>query len=406
MRYLPIPAIIMALQAGSAYTEDFNSADYLEHRTAATQALARNDFAVAESEIAKARAMLPSAPSVLMIGAQISLAAGKPEDAKAWLGDYLGRGLWFDPALHPKPAALLDPADRARLDANGSDFGTFATVAQMDELRLAEGVAVVGKHIYYTTIHDGALNRLGEGRPVHALPENLGAYGTAVRDGKVWMAVARDQAAGQSAASQGSELVQINPASGVVTRFAGDVGSRFGDIAAGKSDIYVSENKAGQVLALDIATGQWRAVMAAGTIRSPQGLAESADGKTLIVADYTSGLYRVDLASGAIRHLAVPETASLIGIDGVARSGDDLIVVQNGIQPPRVLRIHMSNDWNIIDSVEVLLRGGKLDEPTNGVVSGKRYIFVARSQWTDFDGEGRPKPTHGPVIIGEIDLNN
>ena len=104
--------------------------------------------------------------------------------------------------------------------------------------------------------------------------------------------------------------------------------------------------------------------------------------------------------------LGVPKTASLVGIDGVARFGNDLIVIQNGIQPARILRIHMSTDWKAIDSVEVLLRGGKLDEPTNGVVSGDRYVFVARSQWSDFDGDGQAKATHGPAIIGEIKLRH
>ena len=158
------------------------------------------------------------------------------------------------------------------------------------------------------------------------------------------------------------------------------------------------------MLQFDPMSGAWQTVIPTGQLPSPQGMAESADGKTLIVADYTSGLHAVDLTSGDIVHLKVPDTASLIGVDGVARYGQDLIVVQNGIQPARILRVRMKSDWKAIDKVDVILRGGELEEPANGTAFGNRYVFVARSQWSDFDGEGRPKGAHGPAIIGEINL--
>jgi len=36
----------------------------------------------------------------------------------------------------------------------------------------------------------------------------------------------------------------------------------------------------------------------------------------------------------------------LLGIDGLERHGNDLIAIQNGIQPPRVVRIVLTPDYS------------------------------------------------------------
>jgi len=407
MRHFLTLAAIMALQSAPVFAEDFSAKAYFGHRTAAADAANRDDLATAQAEINAARALLPSSPSILLMGARIAEAAQKPDEARAWLKDYIGRGLWFDPVRNAALAAHLNPTDRATLDENSKPVGDVTTVTQTDALRLVEGVAIAGGKTWYTTIHDGALNQAGRAMPVYPLPEGRGAYGISANDSGIWVVASPDQAQTASAAAQPSEILCFDPASpGAPKTFPGPAASRFGDIALGTHHVYVSDGGTGAVLRLDPATGAWTAVLPAGRLPSPQGLAESAHGKALVVADYTSGLYRVDLISGDILHLEVPKTASLVGIDGVTRFGNDLIVIQNGIQPARILRIHMSTDWKAIDSVEVLLRGGKLDEPTNGVVSGDRYVFVARSQWSDFDGDGTAKATHGPAIIGEIKLRH
>jgi hypothetical protein len=404
MRPILIPVLMLALQVTPAFGETFNARDFFRHRSAAADAVRQNDLVSAQSEIAAARSLLPSAPSVLLMSAQIDLAAGKPETAKVWLRDYIRRGLWFDPARHTGLAALLTPDEQVALSENGKGIGGFTTLARIEDLRLAESVAVIRDQVYYTTIHDGALNRIGKAAPIHALPDKLGGYGIAAERNVIWMAVSPDQAASATAASP-AEIVRIDTASPSPPKiFIGAAGSRFGDIAVGAQGVYVSDTGTGQILRLEPEVGAWQPLVPAGRLPSPQGMAESADGKMLIVADYTSGLYVVDLANGGISHLPVPETTSLVGIDGVTRWGEDVIAVQNGLQPPRILRIRLKYGWKSIEYVSVILQGGELDEPTNGTTAGNRYIFVARSQWSDFESEGIAKATHGPAIIGEIKL--
>ncbi|MCP6335836.1 hypothetical protein NL449_27850, partial [Klebsiella pneumoniae] len=83
-----------------------------------------------------------------------------------------------------------------------------------------------------------------------------------------------------------------------------------------------------------------------------------------------------------------------------------LIAVQNGFKPNRILRLLMSADWSAVEKAEVLLRGHPdLEEPSGGQVIGDRFVFVARSQWSEFDDKGNiRRDTPAPVVIGEIPL--
>lgn len=408
-----LAAILAGLSlCGPAAGQDFHAGDFRAARAAAVKAVNAGDFTTAEAKLAEARAMVPWAPSVLLLGAQIEAAAGKPDAAKPFLAEYVARGLWFDRTRYADLAPLMDSDLIAKLDANAAPLGTFTQVARSDDLRLVEGLAVdtLGR-IYLTTVHHGALNALAGGaiHPMLTADSGQGAYGLGFRDGVLWLALASNAVSeGYDAAKPApSEVARFDLKTSRITYFPADsIGISFGDIALGQKDIYVSDGAHGGVFRLKDSTGPWQTLIAPGTLGSPQDMVESQDAKALAVADYTSGLYRIDLTTGAVTTVTVPADASVAGIDGMAPYGNDLIAVQNGINPARVLRLHMSPDWQAIDKVEVLLRGPDLDQPTGGQVVGDDFFFVARSQWSDFDDDGKPLVgNHGPVVIGDLKLN-
>ena len=407
MRHL-VAVVVGLTLCGPVAAQDFHVADFRAARAAAVKAVNAGDFTTAEGELAKARDMVPWAPTVLLLGAQIEAAAGKPDAAKAFLADYIGRGLWFDRSRYPDLAPRLDADLNARLDANAAPLGTYTQLAKSDDLRLVEGLAVdTTGQIYLSSIHHGAVNALikGEIKPILTLEPGQGAYGIAIRDGSLWLAVASNAVSEgyDQARALPPEMIRLTPKTGEVTHFPADnVARNFGDMALGKTDVYTSQ---GGVFRLKNSADAFDSLIAPDTLGSPQDMVENAEATALMVADYTSGLYRIDLATGAVKTLAVPADASLVGIDGMDRYGDDLIAIQNGIEPARVLRVHMSHDWQTIESVEVLLRGGTLDQPTGGQVVGDHFLFVARSQWSDFDDDGKPGAAdYGPVIIGDLKL--
>ena len=82
---------------------------------------------------------------------------------------------------------------------------------------------------------------------------------------------------------------------------------------------------------------------------SPQTPVLSRDGKRLFVADYTMGVAVIDLpASGAtpssrkINYLPHPDNVAVVTLDGLYRSDDSLIGIQNGTEPVRILRIQLN----------------------------------------------------------------
>lgn len=132
--------------------------------------------------------------------------------------------------------------------------------------------------------------------------------------------------------------------------------------------------------------------------RSLQGQAITPDGRTLYVADYSHGIAAIDLVSRAVRWLDPPPAGSVLGIDGMSLSKGDLIAIQNGIAPPRVVRLTLAGTTpkapiSRVAAVEVLDRNVPLaDEPTMGVAMGDAFVYVANSQWDKYDDAGVRKP--------------
>jgi len=123
---------------------------------------------------------------------------------------------------------------------------------------------------------------------------------------------------------------------------------------------------------------------------SLQGLALSADGRRLYVADYARGIWSVDPATGAAALLPVPPEATVIGIDGLYVHEGDLVAIQNGTRPHRIVRIRLDAAGERVLGVETLeANRPQFDEPTLGVIRDGTLWFVATSQWGSFTDDGR-----------------
>ena len=136
---------------------------------------------------------------------------------------------------------------------------------------------------------------------------------------------------------------------------------------------------------------------------NPQGLALTPDETKLLMADYLKGFFLIDLRTKQVSPVTVPENVAAQGCDGIYRVGDDIIAVQNGIKPNRVVRLTLSKDWRAIEKLAVLEANNPLfDEPTLGVVVDNRFYFIANSQWGAIDDNGQLAPAeklHDPIVL-------
>ena len=123
-----------------------------------------------------------------------------------------------------------------------------------------------------------------------------------------------------------------------------------------------------------------------------QGLAYSADGRFLFVADYIKGVFRLDLNSKDLLLLPCQAEVSLKGIDGLYVYGNTIIAIQNGVAPQRVTQYYLSDDAGAITRFEIIDRAHPdFGEPTLGVLRGNEFYYIANSQWEGYTESGTIK---------------
>jgi hypothetical protein len=100
--------------------------------------------------------------------------------------------------------------------------------------------------------------------------------------------------------------------------------------------------------------------------------------------------------------LDAPEDAALTGIDGLLLWRGDLVAIQNGLRPHRILRLRLDGKASRVESVAVLERAHpRWDEPTLGVLVGADLYYVATSQYGAIrqDGSLAQDRLQPPVIL-------
>ena len=125
-------------------------------------------------------------------------------------------------------------------------------------------------------------------------------------------------------------------------------------------------------------------------LTSIRGLAVSGDGKRLYFADYSLGVFGIDLAGGKGFDLDyAPDKLVLGGVDGLYWYDDTLVAVENGMSPKRVMRLKLDKGGRKIESVMPLdASSPAFGVPTYGTIDGDALYFIANSQKSEYDSYG------------------
>lgn len=381
---------------------------------AATVASQAGDSALALTKLEAARAARPDYPRVRSLLARAYVAAGKPDQAVAELRALADFGLSFSLANDPALAGLSSHADwptvAERLARNAAPQGRGDLLCELpDRDGIVESVALApdGRWLFGDVRNRCVWQRAADGRMSRLTAADAklpGVFSLAVdaRAGVLWAGLsAVKEMRGYTEADRGrASLAQFDLENGKLLR-------EFPVPADGREHVLGSIAVAsdGSVFATDSASPTiWRLAPGAATperwlehaaFRSLQGLAFSADASALYVADYGQGLWRIDLASRAPRLLAAPAGTTLFAIDDLQRHGRDLIAVQNGFAPHRVVRIAL-DERGEPHAVTVLESGHPaLTDAGTGTLANGAYVFVGNSGWELFpspDATPAPRP--------------
>ena len=423
----------LLLTAASAWAQTATESDVAAFRRLRAEGVAAanaDDLAGATRLLAEADARIPNHPGLMLMRARLAVGAGQPEDAMTQLNRYAGAGLVMNLAGDRALSALTGHPDfdalAAVIEANRAPIGAD---------RLSEIARIDGSVIVESLIRDEARGRWlvsqVRGRTIVALaddgtvspflgadPQTGGMLGMALDAGSgvLWAATSplapSVHGLAADAARPAPGLLKIDLATGaVLARIAAPAGPPergLGDIVrAPDGTIHVADSVTGELLVLRPGGSVLEVLLPAGTLGSPQGMAVTPDGAALIVADYSSGLWRVDRATGAATRLRQPAIDSLIGVDGLTTDGRFLYGFQNGVAPQRVLKLTPDAGWTSILTVEVLAANlPMIDEPTTGLVRNRELVFVSRSQWSDFGGDGaQTTAAPAPAVIARLPLD-
>jgi hypothetical protein len=174
------------------------------------------------------------------------------------------------------------------------------------------------------------------------------------------------------------------------------------DVAvAPNGDLYVSDSVTGAISR--IREGKATPFLPAGQARGSNGVAVSGDGAVVYVG-HSTGIVRVDTATGAVERMPPPAAETVAGIDGLYWHQGDLLGVQNVTNPARVIRVKLSADGKTIKAVETLQshHNPAFDEPTTGAVAEGAFYVLATTQVARLNDKGeleRPETAkHGKVL--------
>jgi len=130
---------------------------------------------------------------------------------------------------------------------------------------------------------------------------------------------------------------------------------------------------------------------AAGALRGANGITLGGDG--ILYAAISTGIVRVDKATGEPVRLSQPDTVVTGGIDGLYWHEGDLIGVQNVTNPGRVVRIALTDKGTRIAGLTVLQshHHPDFDEPTTGAIANSALHVIGNSYAGRYQPDGTIK---------------
>lgn len=160
-----------------------------------------------------------------------------------------------------------------------------------------------------------------------------------------------------------------------------------GDLILDKAgNVYATDSVAPVIYRIGAKSDTIEEFLRSTMFASLQGLAFDTNQRNLYLADYSKGIFRVDLSTKHVVQQTPTETITLLGIDGLYFYQGALIAIQNGVVPNRVLRLSLEKDQIVAQEV-IEANHPDFNEPTLGVIVGDSLHFIANSQWPHVNGK-------------------
>jgi sugar lactone lactonase YvrE len=438
----PLRALLLFATAASAiHAEPPTVAQAIMLARDAAKAAEEKDNATYLAKMEQAVALRPDFPRMLVNLAAAQVANDKPDEAIATLEKLAALGL-SSPIEKNDDFAPLKPrkdyqAVLKKIAGNMQTKGAGEIAFTLREVTgLMEGIAwreatgefyfgdVNGRTVWvWKATNDKKDSRSGNLRRLTPEGDELyGVFGLAIDEehGTLWAATSAVSAMrGFTYDMDGTAaLAEIDLNTGAIRRVVpvvrrpGDQQSHvLGDLALGPDgSVFVTDSGGPTLWRLAPGASQLEAAVESAEFMSLQGIVIAPEKGAVFLADHANGLLRMDLRSREVRRLASPPDTTVIGCDGLCLAPNgDIIAIQNGLRPNRVLRLTLDDTGESIADVKVLESGHlQMAAPSLGCLGpGGDFYFIGNAGWTAFENtDAKPTaPRSVPIYKTKIALD-
>jgi hypothetical protein len=414
-------AIVVALAMLAATAAAQSDSTWRDHERALQGAREASDTVNYRAQLTAEYKAVGATPRIAARYAALALGAHDSAGATRWMGVLAAMGDELDTGLVLQYDALAGAHAVESLRATRAlatrDAGAPLLSARLpDPDMISEDLAydMSSARFLVSSVHRGGIYAIANGRTTAFVKPGAdgtwGIFALGVDSARhaLWATTAAlPMAARYSPADSGrSALLQYDLRTGALRNryVAPDSGAHvMGDLVIGSDGaVYVSDGLGSGVYALRPGRDSLEVLVPRGVLHSPQTPALSSDGATLFVPDYSIGIAAVDVASGNITWVNHGDSLALTGIDGMYRIGYDLIVVQNGLEPNRIMRLTLDPSMRHVMQASPVARGPRASSLTHATVAGGWLYFITKSGWERTADDGAmtsTTATDAPAIM-------
>ncbi|HVP59421.1 MAG TPA: hypothetical protein VMT11_02570 [Myxococcaceae bacterium] len=414
MRTLLVLVAVVLRADGGSPSPAGRPAAYAAARRAFARAIGAGALDEAREALGRRRAAAPGRIDVQYDLACLEARAGRTDRAFEVLTPLASAGLAVDLSEDPDLRPLRTDARWTplveRFAAGRSPVRPGPTRAIPPELGLVEDLAEDARTgaVFVSSVRTGQVWR-GVGGAwrawAHPAPAGSGAFALGLDARRRVLHVSVDavpQAEGFRTTDEGrSALVtyRLDDATEIARREPPADGPHLlGDITVTSDGaVLVSDALAGTVYRLAPDGGVLEPLVPAHTFASPQTPALAPDGRTLLVPDWTLGLFAMPVGGGVPEPVLGPGDLVTGGIDGLTAAPGGVVAVQNGIVQPRVVRLWLTPDGRRVTRWTVLSRAPELGDPTHAVATRRGVLALVDSGWGRFADDGTLRPGAPPA---------
>lgn len=146
-------------------------------------------------------------------------------------------------------------------------------------------------------------------------------------------------------------------------------------------DVFVADRDAAVVYRKRVDSDRVVQFVADNSLNGFNDIAISTDGARLYLADTAKGILVIDPESEQAAMLERPETLNLGGIEGLFQVGSELIIIQSGIDPQRVMALALDASGGTVTEVRPMaIALEPFNGPSLGTVRGEAIYYFANGQ--------------------------